>query len=137
VSGSNLSGPRKEISAQGKFSLKEKTTVKIQKVCVAVTLFAAPLVCSAETWKDVSIVDVNCSAKVKANPDAHTRDCAMQCAKSGYGLVTADGTYLKFDSHGNEAALTALKKSQAKDHLRATVTGEREGDTIKVNSLKL
>jgi hypothetical protein len=100
-------------------------------------LFTAPLLCAAETWNDVSIVDANCSAKVKDNPDAHTRNCAMQCAKSGFGILTADGTYLKFDSHGNEEALAALQNSQAKDHLRANVTGDREGDTIKVKSLKL
>ena len=100
-------------------------------------LFTAPLLCAAETWNDVSIVDANCSTKVKDNPDAHTRNCAMQCAKSGFGILTADGTYLKFDSHSNQEALAALQNSQAKDHLRATVTGDREGDTIKVKSLKL
>ena len=59
-------------------------------------LFTAPLLCAAETWNDVSMVDANCSAKVKDNPDAHTRNCAIQCAKSGFGILTADGTYLKF-----------------------------------------
>jgi len=101
------------------------------------TIFAAPVLCAAETWNDVSIVDANCSAKVKNNPDAHTRNCAMQCAKSGFGILTADGTYLKFDSHGNDQVVAALKTSQAKDHLRATVTGERDGDTIKVQSVKM
>ena len=83
-----------------------------------VSLFAAPLLLGAETWSDVSIVDANCSAKVAKNPDAHTRNCAMQCAKSGFGILTADGTYLKFDSHGNEQAIIALKTSRANDHLR-------------------
>jgi hypothetical protein len=100
-------------------------------------LFGAPLFCAAETWNNVSIVDVKCSAKVKDNPDAHTRKCALQCANSGYGIVTADGAFLKFDAQGNKRAVAALKASQAKDHLRATVTGDREGSTIKVNSLKL
>jgi hypothetical protein len=108
-----------------------------RKVLNLAILFTAPLLCAAETWKDVSIVDVNCSTKVKSNPDAHTRDCALQCAKSGFGIVTSDGTFLKFDSQGNQEALTALKASQASDHLRATVTGDREGDTIKVKSLKM
>jgi len=100
-------------------------------------LTTAPLLCSAETWKDASLVDVNCSAKVKANPDAHTRACALQCSKSGFGILTADGQYLKFDAKGNQEAIAALKDSQASDHLRATVTGVREGDTIKVKSLKM
>jgi hypothetical protein len=100
-------------------------------------VFAAPLLCAAETWSNVSLVDVNCSAKAKSNPDSHTRDCALQCSKSGFGILTTDGTFLKFDGQSNEQALTALKSSPAKDHLRATVTGEREGDTIKVKSLKM
>ncbi|MES1257827.1 MAG: hypothetical protein ABUS51_05335, partial [Acidobacteriota bacterium] len=69
--------------------------------------------------------------------DTHTRDCALQCVKSGYGVVTADGTFLKFDSQGNEKALAALRSSHATDHLRATVTGERKGDTLVVKSLKM
>ena len=107
------------------------------KCVVLLAMFVTPLLCSAETWSDASIVDANCSAKVKDNPDAHTRDCAMQCAKSGFGILTTDGTFLKFDSYGNDQAVTALKASQAKDHLRATVTGERDGNTIKVKSLKM
>ncbi len=107
------------------------------KCVVLLAMFVTPLLCSAETWNDASIVDANCSAKVKDNPDAHTRDCAMQCAKSGFGILTADGTFLKFDSYGNDQAAAALKASQAKDHLRATVTGERDGNMIKVKSLKM
>ena len=102
-----------------------------------IMLFSAPLLCAAETWNNVSLVDVNCSAKAKDNPDGHTRKCALQCSKSGYGIVTADGSFLKFDSRGNEQAVAALKASHADDHLRATVTGDREGNTIKVKSVKL
>lgn len=111
--------------------------MKKHKCVVALAMFATPLLCSAETWNDAPIVDANCSAKVKNNPHTHTRDCALQCAKSGFGILTANGTFLKFDSYGDEQALTALKASQSKDHLHATVTGDRDGDTIKVKSLKM
>ena len=100
-------------------------------------LFALPLLCAAETWTAVPIVDVTCSAKAKANPDAHTRDCALACSKSGFGIVTPDGTFLKFDAKGNEQTVAALKTAQNKDHLRVTVTGDRDGDTVKVHSLKM
>jgi hypothetical protein len=111
--------------------------MKMHGSLIVIAMLAVPLLCAAETWNDVSIVDANCSAKVKNNPDAHTRNCAMQCAKSGFGILTTDGTFLKFDSQGNEQALAALKNSQANDHLRATVSGERDGDTIKVKSIKM
>ena len=107
------------------------------KLLVVSVPFALPFLCAAETWTDVSIVDVACSAKVKADPDAHTRDCALTCSKSGFGIVTPDGAFLKFDAKGNEQAVAALKGAQKKDHLRVTVTGDRDGAIIKVTSLKM
>jgi hypothetical protein len=94
-------------------------------------------VASAEEWKDVSVIDGNCLEKVKADPDKHPRSCAIQCAKGGYGVLTSDGKYLKFDAAGNEKALAALKESKKVDHLRADVAGDRDGDTIKVSSITL
>ncbi len=107
------------------------------KLAGLMALFVLPLLCAAETWKDVTLVDVACSAKVKANPDAHTKDCALQCSKSGSAIITSDGKILKLDTKGNQDAIAALKASTIKDHLRATVTGEPDGDTIKVASLKM
>jgi len=105
------------------------------KLLTIAVLLALP--CAAETWKNVALVDVACSTKVKADPDAHTRDCAIKCEKSGYAVVTPDGTILKLDEKGNQEAIAALKASKKSDHLRATVTGEKDGDTIKVKSLKM
>lgn len=96
-----------------------------------------PLSAAAETWKNVAVVDTMCSVKAKAEPDKHTTKCALTCAKSGFGILTADGSFLKFDEAGNEKAVAALKQTKKADHLRATVTGERDGDTIKVQSLSL
>lgn len=109
----------------------------MKKLFMLAALAALPVLAGAETWTDVSIVDVACSAKVKASPDTHTRACALQCSKSGYGIVTQDGSFLKFDQKGNGEALTALKHSAKKDHLRVTVNGELSGDTIHVQSVKL
>jgi hypothetical protein len=44
---------------------------------------------------------------------------------------------LKFDESGNEKALAALKATKKTDHLRATVVGERSGETVKVTSIAL
>jgi hypothetical protein len=100
-------------------------------------MFVLPTLAAAETYKDVPIVDVNCSAKVAANPDAHTRACALKCEASGYGIITKDKKFVKFDAEGNKKAVEELKASSKKDHLRVTVEGEMEGDTLKVTSLKL
>ena len=61
----------------------------------------------------------------------------MDCSKSGYGLMTSDGKYLKFDEAGNTKALAALKATTKEKDLKATVTGTKDGDTIKVESVSL
>jgi hypothetical protein len=98
---------------------------------------ALPAFAAAETWSNVSIIDTQCSTKAKANPDAHTRDCALTCAKSGFGILDKDGNYLKFDAKGNTEATKLLQNSTKKDHLRVSVTGEKMGDVIQVKSLKM
>jgi len=100
-------------------------------------MLALPLVASAETWKNVSVIDTSCLSKVKADPDKHPKACALQCAKGGYGLLTSDGAYLKFDEEGNQKALAALKATEKMDHLRATVVGQRKDDTVRVESIKV
>jgi hypothetical protein len=100
-------------------------------------LLATPVFAASETFTDVPVVDVNCSKKVAADPDSHTRACALKCQGSGFGIVTKDKQFLKLDANGNAQVISALKASDKKDHLRADVIGEVQGDTVKVSSVKL
>jgi hypothetical protein len=104
---------------------------------VLLGLAAMPALAAVETYKDVPVVDVNCSKKVAADPDSHTRACALKCAASGFGIVTKDKQFLKFDAAGNAKIADALKASDKKDHLRVDVSGDVQGDTLKVTSIKL
>jgi len=104
---------------------------------VLVGLAAMPALAAVETYKDVPVVDVNCSKKVAADPDSHTRACALKCAASGFGIVTKDKQFLKLDAEGNAKIADALKASDKKDHLRVDVSGDVQGDTLKVTSIKL
>jgi len=85
----------------------------------------------AETWSG-TVVDVACKNNDLAN---HTRDCALKCAKSGYGIVLADGKFIKFDEGGNVKALNALKASSKEKDLKAKVTGTLQDDVIHVDSI--
>jgi hypothetical protein len=114
--------------------MKKWTLAVLVAACTSVPLAVAG---EETTWSDVPVVDTMCVSKVKANPDAHKRSCALQCSRSGYGLIASDGTYLKFDEAGNEKTVAALKASKKEDHVRATVKGTRQGDTIKVDSVTL
>jgi hypothetical protein len=99
---------------------------------------ALPLSLSAETWKHVSLIDGGCAkhAEKLANPDAHTKECALKCSKAGYGAVV-DGKFIKFDEKGNEMVKSALMKSDKKDNFHAVVVGVKKGDEIKVEHLTL
>src|SRR6476620_5307701 len=79
-----------------------------------------------------TVVDVMCRGKDLAG---HTRECAVTCSKSGYGLVTADGKFLKFDESGNARTLAALKKLTREKDLKAKVTGSVAGVILKVEAI--
>jgi hypothetical protein len=66
---------------------------------------------------------------------AAARTSPDTCGKSGYGLVTAEGKFLKFNESGNARTLTALKKLGKEKDLKAKVTGTLDGDVLKVESL--
>jgi hypothetical protein len=110
---------------------------KLVSVVVLLGVWALPALGATASYQNVPLLDVGCSKKAAANPDAHTRDCALMCSKSGYGVVTKDQHFLKFDASGNEKILSELKASSKKDHLRVNVTGDVEGDTLKVSSVTL
>jgi hypothetical protein len=111
--------------------------MKMLASLLALGLMATPAFAANQTFNDVSVVDVACSQKAAADADAHTRECALTCQKSGFGIVTADKKFLKFDADGNAKVLAELKSSDKADHLRVNVTGDVQGDTIKVKSVKL
>jgi hypothetical protein len=77
------------------------------------------------------ISDSNCAAKqgAKAASDAHA-NCAASCIKRGASavLVTPDGKVYKLDD-----------QAKVVDHAgqKVTVTGKLEGDTIRVDSVKM
>ena len=90
----------------------------------------------ADTWTG-TIVDVMCKGK---DLSSHTAKCAVMpgCAKSGFGVVLADGKFLKFDESGNAMALKRLKALGAKEKdLKAKITGTLDGEVIKVDAFDL
>jgi hypothetical protein len=68
---------------------------------------------------------------------SHTRQCALDCAKGGYALVTADGKFMKFDEGGNAKALAAVKATSKEKDLKAKVTGSMDGDVIRVKAIEI
>ena len=104
--------------------------MKAMKVAVSLLLLAG--MAAAETFSG-TVVDVMCRTKDLAS---HTRECAVTCAKSGFGVATADGKFLKFDESGNAKTLAALKKITKDKDLKAKVTGTVDGDVLKVSAIE-
>ncbi len=79
--------------------------------CIAVLLSTTPL--AAETVEGV-LMDKMCSGMVAekgfAAAKMHTKECALMpnCSASGYGVVTEDGKFVKFNKKGDKPALEAL-----------------------------
>ncbi len=109
----------------------------MRKAAILMAALVLAQVAFAQTWENATLIDSMCATKAKANPDAHTRACAMQCSRAGYGVLTGDGKFLKLDDAGNAKAVELLKSSDKTDHLRVKVTGTTEGDQIKVESISL
>lgn len=81
-----------------------------------------------------TLVDVMCKNNDLAN---HTRECALKCSKGGYGLVTADGKFMKFDETGNAKALAALKSATKEKDLKAKVSGTVKDEVLRVDSVEV
>jgi hypothetical protein len=130
---------------------KEASVSLRLSLCAPALLASFAAVASAAQVQGI-LIDEMCSSKAEVRivsgprleggmivAEAHTRDCALMpaCQKSGYGVFTYDNKFLKFDEAGSRKALAALKASKKEDDLKVEVTGEIQGDTIKVVSLKL
>lgn len=87
------------------------------------------------------LMDRMCSSRVlsaadwKAAAKKHTKECATECAESGYGIVS-DGKYYGFDAQGNKLADVLLKQTKKTAGISIEVTGTLQGETFNVDSLK-
>ena len=90
---------------------------------------AAPL--SAEAFEGY-LVDKKCSASKNTAEaaKAHTKDCAVACKDSGFGIVTEEGKFIPFDADGDGMAANFLKAMPRKDNLKVQVVGDLKGDTL-------
>ena len=70
----------------------------------------------------------------------HTRECLLMtsCQRSGYGIFTYEADkFLAFDAAGSQKALALIQASKKADDMRIEVTGEVQGDKLKVATIKL
>lgn len=88
-----------------------------------------------------NLIDTACATKTAGHMDkvkGHPRSCSLMegCTKSGFGIVTSDGKFHKFDEAGNKLALTLLQNSKTEKDVVVTVTGSEDAGTIKVTKIE-
>src|SRR5215813_234918 len=88
---------------------KRRSGRKMKKTILFLIVAVLAPICAAETFVNAPMLDVMCSRKEKAKPDGHTRACGLQCSESGFGIITAEGKFLKFDKSGNGKMTELLK----------------------------
>jgi hypothetical protein len=85
-----------------------------------------------------TLADADCKA------DDATAVCRVLPTSKAFGVQTTDGKYLKLDSKGNAQVEIALRRLRRKTGdlnrtgvIKASISGARDGDTIKVDSVEL
>ena len=114
----------------------------IAKIVTVVCL--GSVLCLAETWSG-KVVDSACKDHSRgaqpAQPAQPGAPAANACEPTGtttaFGIELSDGKVLKLDGTGNAKAAEAVKGSNNKSGLMATVTGSLDGQTVKVESIDI
>jgi hypothetical protein len=89
------------------------------------------------------VIDRNCGEDIVKHGRQiilkQRRDCSLRkhYVRDGYGIVTDDQKFYKFDDAGNKKALQLLKNIPDKDNLKVIISGDIDGDTIKVGRMSL
>lgn len=81
---------------------------------------------------DGTLMPVKCK---NDNPATHARDCALDCAETGLGLLTEAGDYLKFSAEGDKKGLEWLLATTRTDNLKVRVTGTLKDGVLHVVSI--
>ena len=86
---------------------------------------------------DGHLMDNMCAATRLNQAAGHTLRCIKSCSKSGFGIVTNQGQYVRFDEAGNVKALRALKQTAKQNNLLAKVSGQMKDGVIQVDKLTI
>jgi hypothetical protein len=111
---------------------------------LALILFVASAVSALAADNVVKgyLVDSSCAnefQKYSRSAAGHTKGCLTMpdCAKSGYGVLTDDLKFIKFDKAGNEQASKFISDLTKNKDIKVTVSGQVNGETMTVSKIEL
>ena len=109
-----------------------------------IPIIAALATCAfgADTSVEGYLVDVNCASLNSKKPGfgaGHSRTCLRMpsCVDSGYGVLTDDRRFIKFDQNGNDRAKKLIAELSFETGIRVGVSGVIDADHIAVADLRL
>jgi hypothetical protein len=88
------------------------------------------------------LIDASCAVRGTRRPDfgaGHQLTCLRMpsCAASGYGVLTDDKRFIKFDQDGNEQAKKLLADLTPQANIKVNVSGNVNGDRMTVTTMRL
>jgi hypothetical protein len=89
------------------------------------------------------VVDWNCAkamardGRAKVFKQNHACSLMKNYNRQAYGLITDENKFYKLDDPGNPHVLELLKNTPDKDNLKVVVTGDVQGNTIKVSEMSI
>src|SRR5213078_1883007 len=88
------------------------------------------------------LLDAACAfgeARTAALATHHSKACLQMadCERSGYGVLTPDMKFIRFDKAGDEQAKKFLAPLKKTTDIRIAVTGTVTGDRITVQKIEL
>lgn len=96
---------------------------------------------AADTVVKGYLIDARCAARIvqKSGSAAnHGKQCLQMgpCEESGYGVLTEDNKFIKFDKDGNEKAKKFLADSSKGSDFAVNVSGAVSGDQMTVSKIE-
>jgi hypothetical protein len=113
------------------------------RLCVCLLFCLTPVLGFAENWSGI-LVDSKCydSEERNVNPWEPYHDqaldvrlCHPNAHTKSFAIVQADWLALKLDSSANAQAAELVRKADKKPYLGVVVTGERNKDTVRVETI--
>ncbi len=89
------------------------------------------------------VIDRNCAQDILKHGRAivlkRRHDCSLMknYLRPAYGIITDGHKFLSFDDAGNKKAVRLLENTPDKDNLKVIISGEIDGDTIKVATMSI
>jgi hypothetical protein len=131
----NLYGSGRIQNADGRSALLNKLACMVLISGCAVDLNAAKVQGVIADWNCVPSMVENGREKALRND----RRCSLMknYNREAYGLITSDKKYFRLEDPGNAKILQMLKDSADKDNLHVVITGDIDGNTLKVKLISL